>query len=290
MTLDIGPIGIWSASQPWRDRPEAAAELEELGFGALWLGGSPDGDLRLPESVLGASGRLTVGTSIVNVWKDEAAAVAAGYRRLASAHPGRFILGLGIGHAPIDAAYNRPMRKLGQYLDELDAATPPVPVSGRAIAALGPRALQMARDRSLGSLPYNTTPEHTRTARTVLGPGALLVPEQKVVLDDDPERAREIARRVIAFYMALPNYVNSWRRLGFDDGDLAAGGSDRFVDAVIAWGPDAIRARVEAHLDAGADQVALQVLTGEGQVSSRVPVAEFRELAAIVSGVRVRAR
>jgi probable F420-dependent oxidoreductase len=283
---EIGAVGIWSPFQPWQGphAGDAAAELEDLGFSALWLGGSPSGDLRIPEALLAATRRLVVGTSIVNIWRDPADLVAASDHRVRLANPGRFVLGLGIAHAAsVGAAYRRPLRKLAAYLDELDAASPPVPVEGRAIAALGPRSLAIARERSLGSLPYLVSPEHTRFARAALGPDALLAPEQKVVLDPDPVAAAALARAGIARYLRLPNYLNNLRRLGFEERDFENDGSERLVRALVAWGgPDAIRDRVREHLEAGADHVALQALTAD---RGRLPLTQFRELAEIVRGV-----
>ena len=284
--LDMGPIGVFTRVQVWENAPDAAetaAELEDLGFSALWLGGSPSGDLEVPESLIRATHRLVVGTSIVNIWKDEASVVAASYHRIASAYPGRFVLGIGIGHAAnVGDAYRQPMRKLGQYLDELDAASPPAPPEGRAVAALGPRALAIARERSLGSLPYLVTPEHTRTARGVLGPDSLLATEQMVVLDADPAAALPLARQHVAPYLRLPNYTNNLRRLGFDDHDFADGGSERLVNALVAYGDTEICARIRQHLDAGATHVALQVLTADRE---RLPRVEFRALAELVRDV-----
>ena len=282
MNFDIGPIGVWTPSQVWLNTPdasEAAVELEDLGYSALWLGGSPSGDLELSETLIRVTRRLVVGTSIVNIWKDPATIVARSYDRIASAHPGRFVLGLGIAHSiAVGDAYRQPMRKLAQYLDELDTASPPVPIDGRAIAALGPRSLAIARERSLGSLPYLMTPEHTRIAREALGTGKLLVPEQKVVLDTDPVTFA-LASQMVSRYMRLPNYVNNLRRLGFDDRDFADGGSERLVHALVAAGDAEVRDRIRQHLDAGADQVALQVLTSDRAV---LPRAELRTLAGIV--------
>lgn len=281
--LDMGPIGIFTRVQVWQSAPdaaEAAAELEDLGFSALWLGGSPDGDLEVPESLVRATRRLVVGTSIVNIWKDAADVVAASYDRIASSNPGRFVLGIGIGHAAnVGDAYRRPMRKLSQYLDELDAASPPAPREGRAVAALGPRSLAIARERSLGSLPYLVTPEHTRMAREALGPDALLAPEQKVVLDADPAAARPLAREHVAPYLQRPNYTNNLRRLGFEDPDFADGGSERLVSALVASGDADIRARIREHFDAGANHVAVQVLTPDRE---RLPREQFRALAGVV--------
>jgi probable F420-dependent oxidoreductase len=283
MTLDIRPVGTWTPS-PIRDSPEfieAAPELEQLGYGAIWLGSSPSGDLRLAQALLDATSGITVGTSIVNIWTQPADQVAESYHRVVTAHPGRFVLGLGISHGPtVGEAYVRPLEKLTNYLDELDAANPPVPASGRAIAALGPRSMEIARDRSLGSIPYLTTPEHTRAARRILGPDPLLGVEQKVVLETDPAAARAIARRRVRIYLELPNYVNSLIRLGFERADTEGEGSDRLVDALVAWGgADAVQARIHEHLEAGADHVAVQVLTAEGD---RVPLREWRTLAGAV--------
>ncbi|MBO0688665.1 MAG: LLM class F420-dependent oxidoreductase [Candidatus Dormibacteraeota bacterium] len=282
-TLDMGPIGVFTRVQAWQsasDAAEAAAELEDLGFSALWLGGSPSGDLEVPESLIRATRRLVVGTSIVNIWKDEAHVLASSYQRIAAAYAGRLVLGIGIGHAAnVGDAYRRPMRKLSQYLDELDAASPPVPREGRAIAALGPRSLAIARERSLGSLPYLVTPEHTRIAREALGPDALLAPEQKVVLDADPAAALQLARQHVGHYLRLPNYTNNLRRLGFEDPDFEDGGSERLLDALVPHGDAEIRARIGQHLDAGANHVALQVLTADRERLPRVP---FRALAEVV--------
>jgi probable F420-dependent oxidoreductase len=283
MKLDIRPVGTWTPA-PQRDSPEfidAAPELEELGYGAIWLGFSPTGDLRLPEALLDATSRIIVGTSILNIWTEPAAEVAESYHRVDTAHPGRFVLGIGISHAQVvGESYVRPLQKLTQYLDQLDAANPPVPAAGRAIAALGPRSLELARERSLGSLPYLTTPEHTRTARAVLGPNALLAPELKVVLETDRATALAIARRRLHYYFAMPNYVNSFLRMGFEAADVEGEGSDRLVDALVASGDAAaVQARIQEHLDAGADHVALQVLTAE---ENRVPRREWRALAGAV--------
>lgn len=283
---ELGPIGLFHSSTNWDNDRETAVELERLGFSALWLGSSPPGDLRHSESLIAATEQLVVGTSIVNIWRDGAGVVAESYNRINTGYPDRFILGLGIGHArSVGPAYRRPLQKLGQYLDELDAAAPPVPVDGRAVAALGPKALELARERSRGTLPYLTTPTHTRTAREILGTGKLIAPEQKVVLEEDPLKARAAGREAVGRYFALPNYVNNWRRLGFEEGDLKDGGSDRLIDALVAWGPpERIRARVQEHLDAGADHVALQLLTSN---PNRLPLDQLRALADIVSDIAV---
>jgi probable F420-dependent oxidoreductase len=255
--VDIGRLGVWETrGASWLSEPDTPAELEELGIGALWLGGSPPADLEFPELLLARSSRLVVATGIVNVWSAPPEVAAAAYRRIAS---DRFLLGIGIGHRMFDDEYVKPYDKLASYLDGLDAGG--VPEDARMLAALGPRVLRLAAERTAGAHPYLVTPEHTARAREILGAGKLLVPEQKVVLDTDPESARALARERLSIYLPLENYTNNWRRLGFTDDDLAAGGSDRLVDSMVAWGDEeAVRDRIAEHHAAGADQVALQVL------------------------------
>jgi len=261
MSIELGRIGIWR--HPSGLSPEMAAEVEALGYGAIWVGGSPGGDLGVVEDLLGATGHIAVATGIVNVWKDDAATIAADYHRITGRYPGRFLLGLGIGHREATQEYQQPYATLVGYLDQLDELK--VPAGGRALAALGPRVLKLAADRSAGAHPYLVTPEHTRQARQILGPGPLLAPEQKVVLETDPERARAIARpRVQNPYLGLTNYLSNLRRLGWTDADLADGGSDALIDALAVHGDaDAIGRGVTAHLDAGADHVAVQVLNAD---------------------------
>jgi probable F420-dependent oxidoreductase len=258
MSIELGKVGIWR--HPSGLTPEIAAEAEALGYGAIWLGGSPDGDLSVVDPLLDATDRIVVGTSIVNVWKDDAATVAAAWHRLSARYPDRFLLGLGIGHPEATQEYQKPYDKLVSYLDELDDLK--VPASGRALAALGPKVLRLSAERSAGALPYLVTPEHTRQAREILGAGPLLAPEQKLVLETDPERARAIGRpRVQNPYLSLTNYLTSLRRLGWTDADFADGGSDALIDALAVHGDAAaIAAGVTAHLQAGADHVAVQVL------------------------------
>jgi probable F420-dependent oxidoreductase len=268
----------------WTDDKEsadAAAELDGLGAGALWLGGV-NGDLKLVSSLLDATSRLTLATGIVNMWMYQAADVAAVTGQVNERHPGRFLLGVGIGHAPSTEAmglrYEKPYAKMVEYFDALDDAAAPVAVEDRILAALGPKALQLAAERSVGSHPYLVTPDHTAQARAVLGAGKVLAPEQKVVLETDPAKAREIARKGIAIYLKLPNYTNNLKRLGFTDDDVAEPGSDGLVDAIVAWGDVATAmARVQAHLDAGADHVAIHVVTA---TPNEIPRAAWRELAA----------
>ncbi len=258
MSIGLGRIGIWR--HPSGFTPELVAEVEALGYGTIWLGGSPDGDLAVVENILDATDHIAVATGILNVWKDDAAPVAASYHRITTKHPGRFLLGLGIGHPEATQEYQQPYAKLVSYLDELDELK--VPAEGRVLAALGPKVLRLAAERSAGAHPYLVTPEHTRWAREILGDGPLLAPEQKIVLETDPERARAIGRpRVQQPYLGLTNYLNSLRRLGWTDADFADGGSDALIDALALHGDaDAIARGITAHLDAGADHVAIQVL------------------------------
>jgi probable F420-dependent oxidoreductase len=289
--MDLGPVGIWSGALRYGDRGQArdaAAELETLGFGALWLPGGIGGDIfEAVSALLDATSRVVLATGIVNLWMHEPAEVAEAHTRITSAHADRFLLGIGVSHAPlIDAdhpgRYTRPLEATRRYLDALDATTPPVPVDERALAALGPKMLELARDRSRGAHPYLVTPEHTRGARAVLGAGPVLAPEQSAVLEQDPGRARELARRHLSIYLQLPNYVNNLRRLGFSVDDVAAPGSDRLVDSIVAWGDvGAIARRVREHHDAGADHVCVQVIAPD----LRVPSLEvWRELGPALTG------
>jgi probable F420-dependent oxidoreductase len=268
--IELGRIGIWR--QASGINPELAAEVEALGYGAIWVGSSPDGGLGLIERLLDATDRIAVATGIVNVWKDDAATVAASYHRITARYPDRFLLGLGIGHPEAIREYRQPYEKLVGYLDELDNLN--VPAQARVLAALGPRVLGLSARRAAGAHPYLVTPEHTRYARRLLGPGPLLAPEQKVVLETDPERARAIGRpRVQNPYLSLSNYLANLRRLGWTDADFADGGSDALIDALVLHGDaEAIGRGITAHLDAGADHVAIQVLGPD-------PLPAFRALA-----------
>ena len=258
MSIELGKVGIWR--HPSGLTPEVVAEVEALGYGTIWVGGSPPGDLAFVEHLLGTTQHIAVATGIVNVWKDDAATVGASYHRITARHPGRFLLGLGIGHPEATREYQHPYAALVSYLDQLDDLK--VPVEGRVLAALGPRVLRLSAARAAGAHPYLVTPEHTRQARQILGDGPLLAPEQKLVLETDPERARAIGRpRVQNPYLGLTNYLSNLRRLGWTDADLADGGSDALIDALAVHGDAAAIARgVTAHLDAGADHVATQVL------------------------------
>lgn len=277
--------GIWSrelrAEDPTRrgELAEAAAELEELGFGAVWLGGSSA--VRHAVPLIEATTRLTVATGIQSIWQYEAADTAAEYAALEATHPGRFLLGLGVSHAKLADQYRRPYSAMVAYLDALDAAG--VPAERRVLAALGPKMLRLSRDRAAGSHPYLVTPEHTAEAREALGEERLLAPELKVILETDPTRARTIARDHLSFYLGLPNYTNTFLRLGFTEADLADGGSDRLIDAVYAWGDEnRIRARVDEFHAAGADHAALQVIEA-GAAGDALPREEWRRLAALLN-------
>lgn len=273
MTIELGRYGIWRRADGLG--PELAAEVERLGFGAIWVGGSPPADLAVAESMLAATDRLAVATGIVNMWKTPADDVAPAYHRIAERFGDRFLLGVGVGHPEHTSDYTRPYATVVAYLDRLDALG--VPVGGRALAALGPKVLALAAERTAGAHPYLTTPEHTREARATLGPDALLAPEHKVVLDTDADRARALGRPAVQNpYLGLRNYVSNLKRLGWTDADIADGGSDALVDALVAHGsPEEVAARLDEHLDAGADHVCAQVLTPPGADV----VADLRRLA-----------
>jgi probable F420-dependent oxidoreductase len=278
----IGSYGFWIGRHLLPSGPElrdVAAQLDTLGVGALWLGGSPTADLNIAEELLAGSERLVVGTSILNIWSEDPLEVAASCDRIAGQYGARFVLGLGAGHAPtaesLGMEYVKPLTKLREYLDALDQAPVPVPREHRMLAALGPKALELTAARSAGALPYLTTPDHSAQARKILGPDAVLVAEHKVILSTDAAQARTIARKTLWRYLELPNYVNNWRRLGFTDDDFADGGSDRLIDSVVAHGTtDSILARLQEHLDAGADHVAIQPLAVDGAF----PAKEIQEL------------
>jgi probable F420-dependent oxidoreductase len=256
---DFGRFGVWTFGAV---EPETAVEIEKLGYGALWIGGSPPGHLNFVEPILAQTETLQVATGIVNVWTAPAEQVAEAYHRIEAAYPGRFLLGIGIGHPEHTDEYRKPYDVLVEYLDALDAAD--VPTSRRVVAALGPKVLELAAKRSAGAHPYLTTPEHTAQAHNLIGNTVFLAPEHKVVLTRDAAAAREIGRKTVDFYLNLSNYLNNWKRIGFTDADIAKPGSDKLIDAVVAHGtPEAIAARLTEHLDAGADHVTIQVLGGK---------------------------
>ncbi|WP_129841387.1 TIGR03620 family F420-dependent LLM class oxidoreductase [Streptomyces sp. RFCAC02] len=282
LTDTIGRVGIWSGALRGDDPArrgviaEAAAEIEELGYGAVWIGGSPAPVHAVP--VLAATSRLTVATGITGIWDRPAADTARAFTEVNASYGGRFVLGIGASHSALHKQYHRPYSSMVAYLDTLDAADSPVPADRRVLAALGPKMLRLARDRSAGAHPYLVTAEHVAQAREELGDTALLAPELKVVLDPDLDGARATARAYLTRYLALPNYTNNLLRLGFTEDDFASGGSDRLLDAVYGLGDaTAIRAAVDRFLDAGADHVAVQVVS-DGPMTD-IPLAAYRTLA-----------
>lgn len=287
--MTIGKVGIWTGqldSQPAARAQEVVAELESLGYPTVWYPESRGRESFVQGAVLlAATRRLVLATGITNLYGRDPVAMAAAQRALAEAYPNRFLLGIGVSHAPTVEGirghrYERPLATMREYLDAMDrapyAAAPPTSEPPRVLAALGPKMLQLSAERAWGAHPYFVPVEHTALARQVMGEGPLLAPEQAIVLETNPDRARQIARVHTRVYLNLVNYTNNLRRLGFDEHDLADAGSDRLVDAVVAWGDvEAIVARVRAHLEAGADHVCVQVLlpqlSHQAVVSRTVP-------------------
>ena len=265
---------------------EAVSELESLGYTSVWIPAF-GGTFETIERLLSATSTTTVATGILSVWVSPAEEVAARVEELRRAHGNRFLLGLGVSHAPLveslgqGARYEKPLQVMEAFLAGLDAASTPVSRESRVLAALGPKMLELSRVRAGGAHPYNVTPEHTAAARQVLGPHRQLLPEQAVALTTDRGEAHRIGRAFLHHYVSLPNYANNLRRLGFTDDDLADGGSSRLVDALIAWGDeDAIASRVKEHLDAGADSVCIQVVSDGGMAGmTAVPRPIWRALA-----------
>lgn len=289
--MDVGPVGIWTGQfdlQPAARAREAAAALDELGFGALWI---PEAVGREPLThaalLLDATQRLVVASGVASIFSRLPSVVAAAQRLLADDSGGRFLLGLGVSHAPmvegmLGQVWDTPLSRMRAYLDAMDDAftVSPAPAEDppRVLAALGPRMLELAATRAWGALTYFVPVEHTAEARKHLGDGPMLLVEQAAVLTTDEEAARAAARKHMAVYLTLPNYVNNLRRLGWGDDDLADGGSDALVDALVAWGDiDAVASRVTAHTQAGADHVCIQVLTPD---VTALPLDQWRALAA----------
>jgi probable F420-dependent oxidoreductase len=269
----LGTFGVWESGRTFD--PALAPELERLGYSALWLG-SQSGDLEVVEQILDATERLVVATGIVSILTTQPRTLAESYRRVVEAHPGRLLLGIGVGHperSPEKAW--RPYTALGEFLDGLDAGG--VPEGERVLAALGPRVLRLSAERSAGAHPYLVTAEHTREARGILGAGPLLAPEQRVVLRTDTAEARAIGRpSVVSPYLGLRNYRESLRRLGYTEDDLAGEGSDRLIDDLVVSGdPTSVVAGLRRHLDAGADHVAVHLIPGPGDD----PVAGYAAIA-----------
>jgi len=290
--MDLGRVGIWTFAldlQPATKAQEAAAELEELGFRTIWIPEAMGREAFTSAGLLlAATRRVVIATGIANIWGRDPLAAAAAQKTLTEAYPERFLLGLGVSHAPMVGMrghnYDKPLSAMRRYLDAMDSAPfmayPPSTEPRRILAALAPKMLQLAAERTLGSHPYFVPPEHTAVARQALGAGKLLCPEQAIVLDANPETARAVARGHMAIYLGLPNYANNLKRLGYTDDDLANGGSDRLVDAIVAWGDmDAIVRRIRAHHDAGADHVCVQVLDPDPRA---LPMPQWRELAQAV--------
>jgi probable F420-dependent oxidoreductase len=284
----IGRIGLWCSQLQWQPaarEQEAVAELEELGFPAVWVG-EATGKEALTHAGLLLAGcrRMVVATGIASIWARDPMAMANAGRTLAEAYPGRFVLGLGVSHPfltePRDRRYERPLEHMTSYLDSMDGAPfagPPCDPPPRLLAALGPKMLELARERSSGAHPYFVTVEHTVMARETLGPDPVLAPEQAVVLERDPDIARQIARVHTTTYLKLANYRANLQRLGWTEEDMSSGGTDRLVDALVAWGGvDEVLARARAHLDAGADHVAIRVLGEDPRV---LPMEQWRALA-----------
>jgi probable F420-dependent oxidoreductase len=274
--MELGEIGIWTSYRAIdeRDAGQAAELVESLGYGALWLGGSP----RLPtvRPLLDATERLTVATGIVNVWQYEPATLAAERAELAAEFPGRLLLGIGIGHPEATSDYSHPLTTMRRFFDGLDGAATPVPRDERCVAALGPRMLDLCADRSLGTLTYFTPVEHTRFARERVGENALVATELACVLDVDDDRARATARRYAELYLGLRNYTTNLLKFGFGEQDLAGGGSDRLIDAIVPHGTaEEIAAVARAHLNAGANHVCLQTVGISG-----IPREQWTALAA----------
>lgn len=288
--MNIGRVGIWSFGlelQPAARAQEAAAEIESLGYGALWIPEAMGREVFTHAGLLlAATRRIVIATGIANIWARDAMTMAAAQKTLTEAYPNRFLLGLGVSHAPLVETvrghrYEKPLSAMRAYLDAMDMAPwiapPPTTDLVRVIGALAPKMLKLAAARTAGAHPYFVPPEHTARARALMGPGPLLAPEQAVVLETTPTTAREIARAHMMTYLGLPNYVNNLKRLGFSDADVANGGSDRLVDAIVAWGDlDAVGRRVRAHFDAGADHVCVQVLDADPRA---LPLRQWRELA-----------
>ncbi len=274
LAVELGRFGIWTTYRAIGEERagEAAALIESLGFGAVWLGGSPQ--LPALRPLLAATERLVAATGIVNVWSSDPDQVARDYAQLSAEFPNRVLLGIGIGHPEATSEYTKPYTTMRRFLDGLDAASPPVPREARCLAALGPRMLKLSAERSLGTHPYFVSAQHTRWVRDQM-PAGLLAPELACVLDDDRDRGRAAARRYAAMYLRLTNYTRNLLQHGFTEQDIADGGSDRLIDEIVPQGSaETIAAAAQRHLDAGADHVCLQTVGVSG-----VPRAQWTALA-----------
>lgn len=283
--MKLSGIGLWSSQLRYgnpAEAAEAAGELDELGFTALWIPDVGGPVLDSVDNLLSATDKTVIATGILNLWMHDPAEVAARYATLTDTHGERFLLGIGVSHAPLidskePGLYRKPLAATKKFLDGIDSSPQPVPTANRVLAALGPKMLELSAARAGGAHPYLSTPEHTRTAREVLGEGPMLLPEQTVMLTDDKDQARAVGTEWLRSYLALPNYANNLLRSGFNEDDVATV-SDRLFNALIAWGDeDAVAARIAEHRDAGADHVCLQVLTADPQ---EFPREQWRRLAA----------
>lgn len=282
-TPQVGKLGLWSMELRFGDQveaAEAAAEMEELGFGALWVpGGIDDQVLSSVDALLAATKNITIATGILNIWKYKPQEVADWFKALSTDHQKRVLLGLGVSHGPlIGEAWKKPLTVMREFLNGLDEAG--MPSDNLCLAALGPKMLELSRDRTGGAHPYLVNPDHTAKARQILGQGVLLAPEQGVVLESDPAKARALAREALSVYQKLPNYRNNWLRHGLTQDDID-NVSDRLVDELFAWGDaERIAERVQAHYDAGADHVCVQLIRGATGGDMTGLRAACRELAA----------
>ena len=268
--MELGRIGVWKRR---REGDGTVAEIEALGFGTFWIGRSPS--LAEAREYLEATSTMTIATGVLNVWRHTPEEVAAQHAELRRDFGERWLLGIGIGHPEATSEYRKPLTVMREYLDALDAADRPVPPGERVVAALGPKMLELSAERSLGAHPYFTPVEHTRVARERVGPDKLVAPEVTVVVDPDPDSARAKAREFAASYLRLTNYASNLLRLGFSEADVADGGSDRLIDAVVPHGSaEQVAEAVHAHLEAGADHVCLQPV-GHGDD----PLDDYRTLA-----------
>jgi probable F420-dependent oxidoreductase len=288
-SLPLKKIGIWTGafeSQPATKIKAAATELEQLGYGAIWYSeGLGRESLTQAGLLLSATSHIVIATGIANIYGRDPMTMASAQKTLTEAYPERFLLGLGVSHVPLverlrGHAYEKPVAKMSEYLEAMDKApynsVRPVTMH-RVLAALGPKMLELSAKRTDGAHTYNVTPEHTATARRILGEAPLLAVEQAVVLEKDVARARKIARAFLAFYLTLPNYTNNFLRLGFTEDDCTGEGSDRLIDAIVAWGDaEAIRSRIDSHFAAGADHVCIQALPAD---PTSLPSEEWRQLA-----------
>lgn len=289
MKYALGGTGIWSGGLRYGDQADtarAAADLEGLGYTAIWLPDVGGNLFDVVANLLRATSTITVATGILNLWMHDAAETAERHHAFVEEFGPRVLFGIGVSHAPLinlteAGRYQRPLHATSAYLDAIDATPHPVPRPARLLAALGPKMLELAAARAGGAHPYLVTPQHTAIVREALGPDALVAPEQAVVLEADPVEARRLARVHLAMYLPLPNYFNNWLRLGFSNSDLLGGGSDRLVDALVAWGDEqAILNRVKQHRVAGADHVCVQVLTDD---PVGLPLDTWRQLAPVLT-------